>query len=138
MTPEEYIKRYTRNCSNKLAYKEDDGKPMYHPWLTPENAEEVAIMAKDEALNNLLKDAQGDDLPEIDREVVAVQTITNVEGAFMVVIAHRPNPKGWNGKRVVNGKIKHYTPKTFGKGGWNIPNVKYWLDAPLPKGIDEH
>ena len=32
MTPEEYIKAYTRGCSNELV---GGG---YHEWLTPENA----------------------------------------------------------------------------------------------------
>ncbi len=128
MTTEEYIKRYTRNCSNKLAYKEDDSKPMYHPWLTPENAEEVAIMAKDEALNNLWKDAQGDDLPPIDREVIALQ-------GRRVVFAHRPikYTKVWNEDL---GEHQIIEAMTYGKGGWNMEGVTYWLDAPLPEGIE--
>ncbi len=32
MTAEEYIKAYTRGCSNELVYGG------YHEWLTPENA----------------------------------------------------------------------------------------------------
>ncbi len=92
-------------------------------------------------VNSLWKDAQGDDLPEIDREVVAFQTITNdelfeMEGALRVVIAHRPNPNGWDGKSLSDGKVEHYTPKTYDKGGWNMPDVKYWLDAPIPEGIE--
>ena len=31
---------------------------------------------------------------------------------------------------------EHYTPKTYDKGGWNIPDVKYWLDVELPKEIE--
>ena len=27
-------------------------------------------------------------------------------------------------------------PKTYGKGGWNIPDVKFWLDVELPKEIE--
>lgn len=80
-------------------------------------------------LENLWKDAQGDDLPEIDREVIAFQ-------GRKVVIAHRPNHKGWDGKSLSTGEISHYTPKTYDKGGWNMPDVKYWLDAPLPEGIE--
>lgn len=82
----------------------------------------------------LWKDAQGDDLPEIDREVVALQEY--FQGAFKVVFAHRPNPKGWDGKSLSTGKIEHFTPKTYDKGGWNMPDVKYWLDVELPEGIE--
>ncbi len=74
------------------------------------------------------KDAQGDDLPEIDREVIALQ-------GRKVVFAHRPNPEGWDGKSLDSGKVEHFEPQTYDKGGWNMPDVTYWLDAPLPEGI---
>ena len=73
------------------------------------------------------KDAQGDDLPEIDREVIAL--LNNGK----VVFAHRPDPKGWDAKSIITEKVEHYTPETYGKGGWNIPDVKYWLDCQIPK-----
>lgn len=144
MTAEEYIKKYTRNCSNEIT----QWKPTIHggqypvtvgykPWLTPENAEEVAVMAKDEALNNLWHDAQGDDLPEIDREVIVLTQPYPLEGSeFAVSFAHRPNPDGWDGKSLTSGKVEHYTPKTYDKGGWNIPDVRFWLDVKLPKEIE--
>ncbi len=78
---------------------------------------------------HLWHDAQGDDLPAIDREVIAFQ-------GGKVVIAHRPDPAGWDGKSLSTGEVEHYTPQTYGKGGWNMPDVKYWLDAELPKGIE--
>lgn len=71
-------------------------------------------------------DAQGDDLPEYDREVIAL--LDNGK----VVFAHRP-PEYWDGKDIVTGKVTRHYPKTYDKGGWNIPNVKYWLDVELPK-----
>lgn len=71
--------------------------------------------------NSPWKDAQGDDLPEIDREVIAI--LDNGK----VVFAHRP-PEYWDGKNIVTGKVTRNYPKTYDKGGWNIPNVKYWLD----------
>ena len=71
-------------------------------------------------------DAQGDDLPKYDREVIAI--LDNGE----VVFAHRPS-EYWDGKDVVTGKVTRYYPKTYDKGGWNIPNVRYWLDVELPK-----
>lgn len=76
--------------------------------------------------NSPWKDAQGDDLPEIDREVIAL--LDNGK----VVFAHRP-PEYWDGKDIVTGKVTRYYPKTYDKGGWNISNVKYWLDVELPK-----
>jgi hypothetical protein len=75
------------------------------------------------------KDAQGDDLPEIDREVVAL--LDNGK----VVFAHRP-PEYWDGKDIVTGKVTRNYPKTYDKGGWNIPNVKWWLDCSMPKEIE--
>ena len=86
--------------------------------------------------NHLWKLADGDELPEIDREVVAFQEIfptdVDVPSLLKVVMAHRPNPDGYYGKSIVTGKTEHYTPKTYDKGGWNIPNVKYWLDCQIP------
>ena len=86
--------------------------------------------------NHLWKPADGDDLPEIDREVVAFQktfpTDIDVPTLFKIVMAHRPNPKGYDGKSIATGKVEHYTPKTYDKGGWNIPNVVLWLDLNIP------
>ena len=62
------------------------------------------------------KPADGDNLPEIDREVIA---IIKENDYYKVVFAHRPNP---NGDAIC-----------FDKGGWNMPNVRYWLDLELPK-----
>ena len=42
MTPEEYIKAYTRGCSNELV---GGG---YHEWLTPENALAAVELAREE------------------------------------------------------------------------------------------
>ena len=70
------------------------------------------------------KDAQVDDLPEIDREVIAI--LDNGK----VVYAHRP-PEFWDGKNIITGEVTRNYPKTY--DSWNIPNVKYWLDVELPK-----
>lgn len=77
---------------------------------------------------NLWKPADGNDLPEIDREVIAI--LDNGE----VVYAHRPSAY-WDGKNIDTGKVTRYYPKTYGKGGWNIPNIKWWLDCSIPKEI---
>jgi hypothetical protein len=77
---------------------------------------------------NLWKPADGDDLPYVDREVIAI--LDNGK----VVFAHRP-PEFWDGKNIITGKVTRYYPKTYGKGGWNIQNIVYWLDVELPKEI---
>lgn len=81
--------------------------------------------------SNILKDAQGEDLPEINREVIAL--IQDPDDAWItkVVFAHRP-PKYWNGKNIDTGEVTRYVPKTYDKGGWNIPNVVWWLDVKIP------
>jgi hypothetical protein len=51
MTAEEYIKAYTRGCSNELVSVEDRcGKKVisYHEWLTPENALAAVELAREE------------------------------------------------------------------------------------------
>ena len=78
---------------------------------------------------HLWKPADGDNLPEIDREVIAL--LDNGK----VVFAHRPS-EFLDGKNIGTGKVTRYYPKTFGKGGWNIPDVKFWLDVELPKEIE--
>ena len=93
---------------------------------------------------HLWKPADGDDLPEIDREVVVLvkySTQRNIHDkeyfTYIVGFGHRPNPNGWDGKSLATSKTEHYTPKTYDKGGWNIPSVKFWLDLPLPEEVDE-
>ena len=75
---------------------------------------------------HLWKPADGNDLPIIDREVIAL--LDNGK----VVFAHRP-PEYWDGKNIITGKVTRNYPKTYDKGGWNIPNVKYWLDYDINK-----
>lgn len=82
--------------------------------------------------------ADGDDLPELEREVVVfTQDFPNDAGIMKVGIAHRPAPKGWDGRNILTGEVNHYTPKTYDKGGWSIPDVVYWLDANFPCKEDE-
>ena len=75
---------------------------------------------------SIWKSADGDDLPEIDREVIALLE----DGK--VVFAHRP-PEYWNGKNIITNEVTRYEPKRYDKGEWNQPNVKWWLDLDLPK-----
>ncbi len=87
------------------------------------------------------KPADGKDLPEIDREVIALVglcgsfEIQNEEPhvlSYKVVFAHRP-PEYWDGTNILTNETTRYYPKTYDKGGWNIPDVKWWLDLELPK-----
>jgi hypothetical protein len=89
--------------------------------LKVKEVQEEPVSAK-----NPWKPADGDCLPEIDREVIAL--LDNGK----VVYAHRPS-EHWDGKNIDTGKVTRYYPKTYDKGGWNIPNLKYWLDYPLPE-----
>ena len=99
------------------------------------------VLGASETLQGLWKDAQGDDLPEIDREVIVLinyDTPSNVphgEGysTYRVGFGHRPNPNGWDGKNLDTGEITHYEPKLYDKGGWNGPDIAYWLDLESPE-----
>ena len=71
------------------------------------------------------KMADGEELPAIDREVIA---LTN-DGK--IVFAHRP-PEWWDGKDIATGKVTRRYPKRYGAGQWNAPDIKYWLDIQIP------
>ena len=71
------------------------------------------------------KSAYGSELPAIDREVIALTT----EGK--VVFAHRPK-ESWTAKNIDTGEVTTYYPKRYGAGGWNLPNIKWWLDIEIP------
>ena len=49
MTPEEYIKAYTRGNSNELVHGG------YHEWLTPENALAAVELAREEMKKNAIE-----------------------------------------------------------------------------------
>jgi hypothetical protein len=90
---------------------------------------------------HLWKPADGDDLPIFDREVIALEgiidpTATDCFCGYKVVFAHRPTPEGYDGKSIATEEVEHYTPKTYGEGGWNVPNIAYWLDCSMPKEIE--
>lgn len=72
------------------------------------------------------KTADGENLPEIDREVIALTT----EGK--IVFAHRP-VESYIGKDIFTGKKTKRVPKRFGKGQWNMPDILYWLDIQIPQ-----
>lgn len=70
-------------------------------------------------------DAQGDDLPEIDREVIVL--LDNGKVCF----AHRPVESYITISIINHSEREEYYPKRYDKGGWNIPNVKWWLDIDI-------
>ena len=49
MTPEEYIKAYTRGNSNELVGGD------YHEWLTPENALAAVELAREEMMKDAIE-----------------------------------------------------------------------------------
>jgi hypothetical protein len=144
------IDKYTGNSANYLEYSDND------PWdcKTDIDYVERAFIAGVEWADanpsnpykdviehmssntyrvwkeNLWHDAQGDDLPEIDRKVIVLRN--NGQIAF----GHRPNPDGEVWKHP-DGTLEHVYFKTYDKGEWSIPNVKWWLDVALPKGGGE-
>lgn len=51
---EQFIKDYTRNCSNELCYEEGLGN-LYEPWLTPEQALRAVELAREEMIDKAYK-----------------------------------------------------------------------------------
>lgn len=82
-------------------------------------------------LENILKSTDGEDLPEINREVIAL--LDNGK----VVFAHRP-PEYWDSRDIVTGEITRNYVERYDKGQWNQPNVKWWLDIDLSKSIQNN
>lgn len=81
--------------------------------------------------NTQWKPAQGNDLPEYDREVVVLRRYYGC--GWFVCFAHRPNPQGYFTEDKDTGDVMRVKPKTIGKGGWNYPDVEYWLDIETPE-----
>ena len=48
MTSDEYIRKYTKRCSNIVKYD----NPLYVPWLTPDNAKSAVIIGKEECIGD--------------------------------------------------------------------------------------
>lgn len=74
---------------------------------------------------HLWKSADGDDLPEIDREVIV---FTQTERQYpKVAIAHTMPMGDW---KQFDGN-RYYLERN-GEVGWSLPDVKIWLDCNLP------
>jgi hypothetical protein len=121
---------------------EKDKRLTCHKWY---DGYRTALLAleDDRVLDSLWKPADGDDLPEYDREVIVLINYNaqlNIHDeeypTYRVGFGHRPNPDGWDGKNIDTNEVTHYTPKLYDKGGWNAPYIAYWLDVKLPKEIE--
>lgn len=91
------------------------------------------VEGAERALNHLWKDAQGEDLPPFDKEVIVL--CDDNFGGYEVCFGHRPNPEGYYGKSLTTGeevRKYRYEVQTYDKGGWNFPDIRWWLDAPTP------
>ena len=62
----EYIKKYTRRCSNEIV--SSDSTPEYSPWLTPYHGECIAQIAIEEFTDNLWHDP--DEVPRLDSKIL--------------------------------------------------------------------
>lgn len=82
------------------------------------------------------KRADGEELPEYEREVIVLYQPTDSD-IYRVGFGHRPNPDGYDAKSITTGIISHYTPMTYDKGGWNAPNIMWWLDLDLPSSVED-
>lgn len=74
-------------------------------------------------------------LPPYDEEVIVLTDYIagkHVQGANKLCFGHRPDPKGWDGKDLVTGKVEHFQPKTY--DGWNTPGVHHWMYCPKLNG----
>ena len=87
----------------------------------------IAVRVAKWQKEHLWKPAASDALPEIDREVIAL--LNNGK----IVFAHRPYKEKYIGKNLATGNTETFENKTYDKGGWNQPDVKWWLDIELPK-----
>ena len=87
MTAEEYIKAYTRGCSNELVHGG------YHEWLTPENALAAVELARQEMMKNA-----------IDTVVVESYGVDKVDGKWENVIL--PQIQIWSDKLSIGDKVK--------------------------------
>ena len=101
--------------------------------INPSGFDKIKENLLSSAKEGLWHDAQGDDLPPIDKEVIVL--CNDNFGGYKVCFGHRPNPDGYYGKNLTTGEEVHkyrYEVETYGKGKWNIPDVRWWLDIELP------
>lgn len=120
-----------------IAYRMEHGKPM---CIAGSNLADVerdlnrvfpfeagAEYGYQYATKNLWHDAQGDIVPEYDREVIVIGR----DGK--IFYGHRPNPK-----EVTMVEGKPYHAKTYDKNGWNWPDIALWLDVEIPHDVIDY
>lgn len=145
------VRGYDREMANDLfafmdsfpnePVSEDLGDYIYElskqfPEVSFAKLSRIAVRVAKWQKENLWKPADGEDLPEYDREVIALtQPYPNDDEHLRVVFAHRPNKyaKVWNSDL---GEEQVIEIEGYDKGGWNIQNVKYWLDCLMPKEVE--
>ena len=120
---EQFEKNYTDLCKGIATAKGIAVKMAYDKGMDD---------AKEQMMAHLWKHADGDDLPEIDMEVIA---LIEAFGHYKVIFAHRVDENA-EIHTSIDGKPLVLHPKRYDKGGWNIPNVKWWLDCSMPKEIE--
>ena len=52
---EEFIRNYTRNCSNEMALGNKDGSKLYNAWLTPDDAKCAVEIAREEVIEETVE-----------------------------------------------------------------------------------
>ena len=53
---EKFIEDYTRNCSNEIiggGWNNGEFVPLYHPWLTPDQARSAVEIAREEMMEKV-------------------------------------------------------------------------------------
>lgn len=97
-------------------------------WLNVQYGCILQEFNKNNGQEKLWKDAEGDDLPVYGREVIVlIQDYSGNHEYLRVGYGHRLNPKGYIS---INGEEVY--AQTYGKGGWDVKNVRWWLDCILP------
>ena len=135
MTADEYIEMYPHQFSDNLdkwLFKEfnlSGGACSSIRSMEYNIAREVAV----KLLDSLWKDANSDVLPEIDKDVIALEGLDKGTN-YRVVFAHRVDPDRVI-RTTIDNKPLELHPSRYGEAGWNLPNIKYWLDLELPKKV---
>ena len=101
----------------RMAHSHDTESSKYEQQCYIDGAEDGYEYARE----NLWFNAQGDIVPEYGKEVIVIGR----DGK--VFYGHRPDPKEFVR---IDGEVYH--AKTYGKNGWNWPDIALWLDVEIP------
>ena len=72
---EKFIEDYTRKCSNELiggGWNDGEFVPLYHPWLTPDQARKAVEIAREETIDKVIE--------WIDKNVAKYLVDTSIHG----------------------------------------------------------